>query len=143
MKAGRNRKMRSEFWIFDRIAILCVDGRPVILKERKTAEQFISEMGMGEDWKIEERPALVRETRGRKSKDDDGTSGALLAWAMMEAGKRPTRYEDQRAFMERFHGRVTGNPKEKRKKVRAFIKKIQRLHRKAQFNPSINKLLAT
>jgi hypothetical protein len=139
------RKYRApvEYWIFDRGVLLHANGRPLILKGQKTAERFISEMGMDGDWKIEERPAIVRETRGRKSKVDDGTSRALLAWAMMEVQKRPERYEDQRAFMKRFHGAPTGNPKEKRKAVRAFIKKIRRLHRMAQINPSIDKLLSS
>ena len=89
--------------------LFCADGRPIILKNRKTAERFIAEMGMGEDWKIKEGIVSVRETRGRKPKSDPGVSSALLAWAMMKPKERPTSYDDQRAFMERFHGLILGN----------------------------------
>jgi len=142
-KTSRKRRACAEYWIVDRGVRLCADGRPIILKNRKTAERFIAEMGMGEDWKIKEGIVSVRETRGRKPKSDPGVSGALLAWAMMKPKERPTSYDDQRVFIERFHGLILGNAIEKRKVVRAFIKKIQRLHSKAQADSSIDQLLST
>jgi hypothetical protein len=142
-KASRKRRACTEYWIFDRGVLLCADGRPIILKHRKTAERFIAEMGMGKDWKVEEGAASVRETRGKKAQTDPAMTAAHLAWAMMKPKKRPTYYDHQRAFMERFRGPLTGDPKQKRKAVRAFIKQIRRLHERARSNPSIDQLLST
>lgn len=141
-KAPRKRRGCTEYWIFDRGVLLQANGRPVILKNRKTAERFIEEMGI-QDWQVQEGLAQIRETRGRKAHDRPGVNSALLAWAMIKPKNRPTRFEDQRKFVERFTNPVTGNPKQKRMAVRAFIKAIQRLHSKAQVSHSIDSLLST
>ena len=135
----KKRKHPTEFWIFDtaaeRRALVNADGRPVILKNRKTAVRFIAEMGMDANWSVEERPAMAVETRGRKPKDNPGLKRALWEWALMRPKMRPKRYEDQRAFTEKHCGTLTGNTVQKRKAVRAFIKMVRRLHEAAQTKP--------
>lgn len=126
--------LRTEYWVFESGALVRADGRPVILKNRKTAESFIEEMGMSKNWEIEERVAPARQTRGRKAKDSSELRRAAWTWAMMKPEKRPAHYGDQRAFMEKYCGPLSGNPKQKQRAVRAFIKQIQRLHQKAQEN---------
>jgi hypothetical protein len=142
MRSQKARKDKTEYWIFESGVLVRADGRPIILKSRNTAERFIAEMGMDCAWEIKEAVAPVRETRGRKAKKDKGWSRALLSWAMMKPGKRPTRFDDQRAFVEKFSRPLAGNPMQKRKAVRAFIKQVRRLHRSAQASASIDKLLS-
>ena len=137
-KASRKRSGRTEYWILDRGILLSAGGRPIILKDRKTAERFIVEMGMGEDWKIEACLAPVRETRGRKSKSDPTVIRGLLAWAMTKPKERPTHFDCQRKFMERFRGPLPGSPIEKRKAVQTYFKQIRRLHERAEANLSID-----
>ncbi len=142
MRSKKARKEKTEYWIFEGGVLVRVDARPIILKSRKTADLFVSEMGMEAVWTVEECVAPVREARGRKANKRPSLSRALLAWAMMRPEKRPRRFDDQRAFLERFSGPLTGNPIQKRRAVRAFLKQIQRMHRSAQASHSINKLLS-
>jgi len=146
----RKRNHLTEYWVCDvsalRTALVYADGRPIILKDRKTAERFVAEMGMEGTWKAERAIVSVPETRGRRidydSQEFKSLRRAHLDWVMMEPAKRPKGYEQQRAFVEKHFGKLKGNPSQIRFTLRARIKAIRRFHANASSNGDLNTLLS-
>jgi hypothetical protein len=145
------RRPRTEYRILDgsgeKFSLVYAGGRPVILKTQKTAEKFIAEMGMEHTWRVRQDDAFFPDTRGRKpdynSEEWQTLRKAHVAWEMTKPEKRPMGYTEQRAFMERFRGPLTGDPKQKQKAVRAFFKAIRRFNQAAQPIRSLDSLLTS
>lgn len=138
-------KQRSQYWIVDGSAPIRVNGSPLSFPTQKKAKQFIKTQGRESQWLVKEVQATLPEARGRKTADDLAIRRAATHLALLPPSKHPKRYLEQETFVTKIASRaaereasnelvtlLTGPLVKRKKIVRRFMQKVQRLLRKRQ-----------